>query len=189
MEISNNVNSDLIWDLDLLADRSKAQEFVLKFENKLCVFSGSVRQIYTNYSMHFPEDYNRNLVILPDPYAFHDTFNHIEEEAVTRTGFHIIPGELIKQKGMFMLIQPKDPEAPAKPIAMRKALEVLNKMRTESDPFLPILVKGDLKPFQDQIPCLHLHRLRLPLLHRASEFEKSELRRVIQTKMQDIGEL
>ncbi len=190
MEITPQNNSDLIWNIERMSDRDRAQKFVLQFEKTLCVFSATVGQIYTNYSMHFPEDYQRNLVILPNPYAFHDTFNHINEEAIMATGFHIIPGEVIHRKGLLMLIKPKDPEAPAKPIPMSRAMQVLNNMRTEEDPFLPVLVKGDLKPFQDKVPCLHLHRLRLPKLSpRITGFEKQELKRVIVEKMQALSAL
>ncbi len=190
MEIAQQNNSDLIWNIERMSDRDWAQKFVLQFEQILCVFSATVGQIYTNYSMHFPEDYQRNLVILPNPYAFHDTFNHVNEEAVTATGFHIIPGQVVKRQGLLMLIKPKDPDAPAKPIPMNRAMQVLNSMRTADDPFLPVLVKGDLKPFQDKVPCLHLHRLRLPMLSpRITGFEKQELKRVIQLKMQALAKM
>ncbi len=190
MTVAEQNNSDLIWDMHRLSDRARAQRFVLQFQDKLCVFSGTVRQLYTNYGMHFPEDYERNLVILPNPYAFHDTFNHVNEEAITATGFHIIPGEAIKRKSLYMLIKPKDPKMPVKPIPMKRALGVLQQMRTEEDPFLPVLLKGDLKPFQGKIPCLHLHRLRLPYLSpRITSFEKQEIKRVVLERMQRLAEL
>lgn len=188
MAVEEQNNSDLIWDMDRLSDRTRAQRFVLQFEPCMCVYSGTVSQLYTNYGMHFPEDYQRNLVILPNPYAFHDTFNHVNDGAITPTGFHIIPGDVIKRKGLYMLIKPKDPTMPAKPIAMNRALSVLQQMRTAGDPFLPVLVKGDLKPFQGKFPCLHLHRLRLPLLSsRVSDFEKQEIKRVILDKMKGLA--
>lgn len=68
-------NSDLAWDLDEFAQAQRAMEFVRQFESTLCVFSPSVEQIYSNYNMYFPEDWDRKLVILPDAGAFHDTFS------------------------------------------------------------------------------------------------------------------
>lgn len=70
-------NKDLVWDLDKFNKRKQAQKFVMGFENKLCVFSGSVEQLYTNYNIFFPKEEDRKLVILPNPYAHHDTFHGI----------------------------------------------------------------------------------------------------------------
>jgi hypothetical protein len=63
----------------------------LQFETTTCVYSSSVQQLYTNYSMYFPEEWRRKLVILPAPNAFHDTFFHFEPEAVVATGPLLLP--------------------------------------------------------------------------------------------------
>ena len=86
-------NTDLVWGLEHISQQQRAADFVKRFENKLCIYSPSVSQVYSNYSIFFPEDQNKSMVVLPDPYAFHDTFNHIPEEAIQATGLHIIPGE------------------------------------------------------------------------------------------------
>jgi hypothetical protein len=44
-------NNDLVWDLDSFQKRQRAQDFVMGFENQLCVYSGSVEQLYTNYNI------------------------------------------------------------------------------------------------------------------------------------------
>src|SRR5690554_6600039 len=74
-----NNNNDLVWNLEAFKQRQRAQDFVLGFENKICVYSGSVSQLYTNYNIFFPKEENRKLVILPNPYAQHDNFNGIDE--------------------------------------------------------------------------------------------------------------
>ena len=99
---SMTVNPDLAWDLDDFAHRQRAMDFVMQFEHTLCVYSPTVAQIYSTYNMYFPKDMERRLVILPDPTAFHDTFNRIAHEAVTATGLHIVPGELIETEGLFI---------------------------------------------------------------------------------------
>ena len=58
MEIKMNTvaqqqNSDLVWDLEKLNQHKRAMNFVKQFENRFCVFSTSVRQLYTNYSIFF----------------------------------------------------------------------------------------------------------------------------------------
>ena len=84
-------NNDLIWDLNQFKQRKLAQEFVLQFENRICVYSGSVEQIYTNYNVFFPKEENRKLVILPNPFAHHDILHHVPQEAVKPIGLMIVP--------------------------------------------------------------------------------------------------
>ena len=86
-------NKDLIWDLDAFAQRRTAHEFVMHFENKICVFSPSVEQIYSNYSITFPAEENKRLIILPNPSAHHDIFQAIPEGAVKPTGLYIVPNK------------------------------------------------------------------------------------------------
>ena len=57
-EGSGGSNRDLVWDLDQFKQQKLAQEFVLQFENRICVYSGSVEQIYTNYNVFFPKEEN-----------------------------------------------------------------------------------------------------------------------------------
>ena len=71
--------------------RKKAVDFVLGFENKLCVYSPTVEQLYTNYNIFFPKEEERKLVILPNPYSPHDTYNGIPVGSVVPTGMEIIP--------------------------------------------------------------------------------------------------
>jgi hypothetical protein len=48
---------------------------------------------------------------------------------------------------------------------------------------LPILMKGDLRQFNDKLPCLHLHRLRLNKLDSMSELERSSIKSVITDRL------
>ena len=84
-------NPDLAWDLAGINNQTRARDFVLQFEQTLCVYSRAVKQIYSTYTMHFPRQQDRKLVILPDPNAFHDTFYHVRPEGVLATGIYIIP--------------------------------------------------------------------------------------------------
>ena len=58
MSIAND-NKDLVWDLEAFNQRQRAIDFVMGFENRLCVFSGSVEQLYTNYNIFFPNEEDR----------------------------------------------------------------------------------------------------------------------------------
>lgn len=180
-------NRDLVWDLVNFKRRQLAAHFIKRFENKLCIYSGSVAQLYTNYSIYFPEEENRRMVILPNPHAYHDTFQNIPEQAVTRTGMNIIPGEILGKTGLFLTVPVRGESAgQAKVVALQTALKAINARRPEDDPFLPVLIKGDLREFKQQAPMLHLHCIRLHLLGERSALERSSLRRVIEHKLPSI---
>ncbi|WP_353349295.1 hypothetical protein [Oceaniserpentilla sp. 4NH20-0058] len=182
----NMDNTDLVWGLEHISQHQHATDFVKRFENKLCIFSPSVRQIYSNYSIFFPEDQDRNMVVLPDPYAFHDTFNKIPEEAVQATGLHIIPGETIDRKGLYIVITQKGKNVRSIPIPFKEGLRQILKRFQGNDPFLPILKKGDLREFDSTMPCLHLHRLRLSALNNLSSLEKQSIKNIISEKIMGI---
>lgn len=84
VDLSKPQNQDLIWDLDSMARRELAERFIQLFENRLCVYSESVSQLYTNYNLHFPSEMGRKMVVLPNPYAFHDTLHGIDSLADRR---------------------------------------------------------------------------------------------------------
>jgi hypothetical protein len=181
-------NRDLVWDLMNFKRRQLAAHFIKRFENKLCIFSGSVEQLYTNYSIYFPEEENRKMVILPNPYAYHDTFQGIPEQAVTKTGMNIIPGEVIGKAGLYLTVPVQNGSGgQAKVIALQSALKAINARRPPHDPFLPVLIKGDLREFRQQAPMLHLHCIRLHLLGERSELERNSLRGVIERKLPQIA--
>ena len=96
VDFSKPQNSDLIWDLDNMARRELAERFIRLFENRLCVYSDSVAQLYTNYNLHFPADYGRKMVVLPNPYAFHDTLHGIDAAAAVGITCVIQPGGSIR---------------------------------------------------------------------------------------------
>jgi hypothetical protein len=175
-----NDNKDLIWDLDTFKQRKRAHEFVLNFENKLCVFSGSVQQLYTNYNIFMPAEENSRLVILPNPYAHHDIFHGIPESAVKPTGLHIVPG----QSGELMLRIPvKSVDCPFRTVPLQVGFRLINQRRPAKLPLLPVLVKGDLRELDARTPCLHLHAITLSNMPRLSPLELNEIRRTILERM------
>lgn len=183
---SKSPNSDLVWDLKGIAQHELAMDFVKRFENKLCVFSPNVRQLYSNYSIYFPQDQSKNMVVLPDPYAFHDTFNHVPEHAVQATGLHIVPGEMLNRSGLYLVIKQKSQKVRSIPVPFQQGLRQILKRYSGSDPFLPVLMKGDLREFDSAMPCLHLHRLRMSYLKELSNLERQGIKNVISEKIMGI---
>ena len=183
---SAETNKDLEWSLDAINKRELAIQFVTRFESRLCVYSPSVEQFYTNYTLNFPSGQASKMVILPNPYAFHDTFNGIRSEAIRVSGLNIIPGEMINRDGLFLIVNYKGQEKRPAPIPLKPALQKMLNSEHTADPFLPLLTKGDLREFDQSYPCLHLHRLKLDELDELSQFEKAGIKSAIMDKLNDL---
>jgi len=176
-------NKDLVWDLDSFNQRQQAIDFVMGFENKLCVYSGSVEQLYTNYNLFFPKEESRKLVILPNPYAHHDTYHSIPEEALKATGLHVIPGVIKGKTQLFLTIPFRSGKTRYRQVPLQIGLRVINQQRPASNPLLPVLMKGDLRELNAKTPCLHLHCIQLDRLERMSSLERSGIQRVISDRL------
>jgi len=179
-------NADLAWDLDDFSHRERAMEFVQQFEATMCVYSPSVEQLYTNYSMYFPEEWQRKLVILPDPMAFHDTFFHIQPQAVVSTGLYIVPGELLGHSGLYLANVREDRTLGDRQIPFLTGMRTIMKNRPPDDQFLPVLAKGDLREFEQAWPVLHLHRIKPRVLERISDLDRNSLATVINEKLESL---
>lgn len=181
----DQANNDLIWDMNEFHHRKLATDFVKRFENKLCVYSESVEQLYSNYNIYFPEDEGRKMVILPDPYSYHDTFQGVSREAIQMTGLTIVPGELIGKKGLHLTIPLKTKEGQRKyrVVPLQAGLNAISTRRSDSNPFLPILMKGDLREIENKVPALHLHSIRLDKLTSRSAMERNGIKQVISEKL------
>ncbi|AJQ96869.1 hypothetical protein [Gynuella sunshinyii] len=179
-------NKDLIWNLDEINKRELACKFLYKFENLLCIYSSSVEQLYTNYSINMPSDDPSKIVILPNPYTFHDTFNHISASAIRDTGLHIVPGQVIGATGLYVMVRSRNRSEPPAPLPFKQALRKIIYTQQTKDPFLPILVKGDLRQFDTHTPCLHLHRIKITELSGVSEFNCSNIRASIVEKLKEL---
>jgi hypothetical protein len=158
----------------------------MQFETTLCVYSVSVEQLYSTYNIYFPEEYDRKMVILPDPAAFHDTFNGIVPEAVTVTGLYIIPGELIDKPGLYLANVNKDRTLGNRRIPFEAGLRTIMKNRAPEDPFLPVLAKGDLRAFEQSWPVLHLHRIKLDALSERSALDRTNIQNVVLEKLESL---
>lgn len=177
-------NDDLAWDLSEIINRDRAIEFVMQFESTLCVYSPSVEQLYSTYHIYFPETTDRRMVILPDPGAFHDTFHGLPPNAVDDTGLYIIPGDLIGRGGLYLANVTPDRRLGKRQVPFEAGCKAIIKNRAKGDPFLPVLVKGDLREFGESWPVLHLHRVKLPVLEQISELDRVGITNAIMEKLE-----
>jgi hypothetical protein len=175
-----DVAPDMIWNLNGFEYRERAVNFLKRFERALCVFSGSVHQLYANYEITpMTEDYSR-LVVLPDPYAFHDIFQAISDEAVVKTGLYIMPGECVGREG---LVLGQRVNGKLRVSALARGLRKIAEQMPVDEPFLPVLKNTDLRQFGNKMPIIHLHRLRVNELTRLSSFQIHDMQHTIQDKM------
>ena len=175
----------LIWRLSHFENYKRAQNFVKQFQNTLCVYSGPVQQLYTNYDITIPEDEERSLVILPNPYAYHDTFNGISEQSVVATGMSIIPGETQNDTGLYLTLRMlRDNKEVIRCVPLKVGLYALMQKETAEVPFLPVITKGDLRAFNRDAPALHLHRIVPSRLTDRSMMEIRGIQKVIRNKLQ-----
>ena len=177
-------NQDLVWELDSMASRGLAERFMKLFENRLCVYSESVNQIYTNYSLHFPLELGRKMIVLPNPYAFHDTLHRIEPSAIIKTGLCVIPGVAVGKPGVLLANHIIEGGPPPRTTSFKRALaQIITQQMKIGDVFLPILMKGDLREFDQQMPYIHLHRLQVSRLTLLSEYERESIQKTITLKL------
>lgn len=179
-------NKDLIWDLDSFNQRQRAVEFVMGFENRLCVYSGTVEQLYTNYNIFFPKEEDRKLVILPNPYAPHDTFNNIPADAVVPTAMEIIPGVVNGKAGLMLRIPFRSGSVKYRAVPLQMGLGIIRQQRPANKPFLPVLMKGDLRELDASTPCLHLHTIQLDKLTDHSNLERDGIHKVIAQRLAEL---
>ncbi len=179
-------NKDLVWDLDTFNQRQRAVEFVMGFENRLCVYSSSVEQLYTNYNIFFPKEEDRKLVILPDPYAPHDTFNGLPESSVTATNMEVLPGQYQGKPCLFLRIPFRSGTVKHRLVPLQMGLKIIRQQRPADKPFLPVLMKGDLRELNASTPCLHLHAIHLDRLKEHSALERSGIQKVIEQRLREL---
>ena len=182
-------NSDLVWGLENINHRQLAIDFVMRFANKLCIYSRTVEKLYSNYDLFFPPAENHSMMIIPNQHAHHDTFNDVNEEAVIDTNFDIIPGEMIGKKGLYVRIPFEDGAilTSSRFVPFRFAIEHMTLNAAGQKPLIPILVKGNLREFEFTNPYLHLHSINLDKITKLSEFQKRDIHRTIWSKLQDVA--
>ena len=174
----------LIWKLNDFDNHQRAVNFIKQFQDTLCVFSAPVEQLYTNYDISLPDNDERSLIILPNPYAYHDTFNGIVDDSVHASGMYIVPGDLFGKEGLFLTLRLlKYGKRIIKPVPLKVGLWALMKKETRDVPFLPVITKGDLRAFRTDFPCLHLHRIQPSKLVDRSPMEIKAIQKVIRDKL------
>lgn len=176
----------LRWALNDFDNHRRAIEFVRQFSKNLCVYSTAVELLFTNYTVEVPENIDRTLVILPNPYAFHDTYHGVEEHAVSATGLRILPCDDRGNTGLFLGIPMRHgTERINRIVPLSVGIKMLEqRFAKDPDGFLPVITKGDLRLFRQDMPSLHLHRISPSKLSKRSRLEQEGIRHAVQEKLE-----
>jgi len=170
------INNDLVWDLGGFSYPEAAVSFLKRFEQSFCVFSKSVQQIYSNYELMRTGPQSKTVVALPNPYAHHDIFFNILEEAVLPTGMVIMPGEVSGASEWVLCYRGALKSNKWRGMPLVDGLEKFKYKYGEDDPLLPILINTDLRRSgQAQKPLMHLHRVSLKKLKNLSDLELGDI--------------
>ncbi len=181
-------NQDLIWGLDHLAAKKLATHFIIKFENLMCVYSPNVKQLYTRYQMLMPLESSGSMVVFPDFQDITATYSHINPEAIVPTNVYIIPGEAINKPGLHIVIKPSGSNKTLTPLPLEQGLKKIQDILGENEPFLPVLVKGNLREIGKNVPALKLSRLKINSLSMCSKLEQNSIRGNITDKIKLIAQ-
>lgn len=185
-----SVNSDLDWDISGFKQRIYLRRFLELLGNSICVFSDSVSQLYSNFTLHLPSDNKSNVVVLPSRYEHHDTFNNFPLKAVTQTSIIIYPKILRGELVLYMELPFRNndlgngrPKIYKRRLPLSIALEILSKRGVQNGAFLPVLMKGDLRALDANIPCIRLHNVNINQIPKLSGFEKDNIINCISLKL------
>ncbi|CAM3735688.1 hypothetical protein [Parendozoicomonas haliclonae] len=172
-------NKDLLWDIATLRGKQKAVDFFKEVCGAFCVYSPSVSQLYTSYEV-FWRPGSDGLAVLPNPYAFHDTFSFIPESVITTTGIRVIPGDAVGRHEQVMISIPIKGGKMSPPVPVERALELIRtKYQQHGRQFLPVITRGDLREFRKNSPYLHLHVMNEKLLTQMSSLDRYNVQGVI----------
>lgn len=173
---------DLVWDLANITHKNRAISFLNRFEQSLCVFSSAVSQLYANYKIQSINN-SENLIILPDPYAWHDTFQSVPASSVKGTGLFIVPGKAIGREESLYLLQRSRKTGKYKTMELDQGIGMARKASSNKHPFLPVIMNQDLRQLPNRAPLLHLHRVDTRLLEHLSGFQIDDIARTITDKI------
>jgi hypothetical protein len=177
------LNADLLWNLQGANDKQEVTRFLKRFESSLCVLAGSVKQLYSNYTIEQSSHHDR-LMVIPAPHAYHDTFNNITAEAMVSTNLFVVPGSVIAAGNPNLyLAWRKAGEDRFSTMPLGQGLERLMHLGTADEPFLPVITTSDLRYLRQKTPIMHLNRLDINKLGHLSNFQISDIQNTIEAKV------
>jgi hypothetical protein len=91
---------------------------------------------------------------------------------------------VLGKPGLLLTTQIRDGGPAPKTMPFKPALaQIISNQKKIGDVFLPILMKGDLREFDQSMPYIHLHRLQVQRLTLLSSFERDDIQQTITRKL------
>jgi hypothetical protein len=72
-------------------------------------------------------------------------------------------------------------------VPLQMGLNIVRQKLPPHKPFLPVLMKGDLRELDASTPCLHLHAIHLDRLADHSTLERSGIHKVIEQRLRQLS--
>ncbi len=184
-------NGDLVWNVGSRRYNENIVRFLRRFENTICLFSGSVNQLYSNYEIHPVKSAPNRLVALPNQYSYHDTFFNVRPDAVRPTGLFIVPDEAANEEGTkgLRLVYRSKKTKKFKSLPLDKGMSQVKKLYEKEGNFLPVIVNRDLRFRKNNHPIMHLHRLDTNALSGVSRFQARDIETTIEDKLDSLTRL
>ena len=99
-----------------------------------------------------------------------------------------MPADPRDAKGRLNIVLPiRGGSGDARRVPFEVGLKLINSKRPVDKPFLPVLMKGDLRELDKSTPCLHLHMIHLGDMPKLSAMEKMDIQRVIVQRLTDLS--
>lgn len=168
-------DDQLVWELGALSDPDRAGRFASRCRKAFSVYSPQTTQIYARYEILIPAGGPRRLLIMPNRHAVQDIFARIPTAAITPTNLFVKAGE---GNDINMVMQMNSQKQHVLPLDV--GLKLVQQKLGPSNPFLPVLAKGNLREIEPAVPVMHLHRLQLDKIDDYSEEERFSLSRILQ---------
>lgn len=155
-----------------MKSREAGKQFLLNVAQYLPVYSPALRQLFLDYEVFFTK---KAVVVLPDPVDYTSTFSQVPELSIRRTGIFLLPNI----NGLSMNIRLQNGKTAT--LSFSQALKLIqNNLRL---PFLPVVKRGDLRDYNQALPCLQLNALVPHKATTMSQFTRNDLTRSIQERL------
>ena len=168
------------------SQQNRAFKFFKIISGSLCVYSPSVRKLYSDFSVHLLHDFEKGVTILPDPINFSATYSRIDESAVSKTGVYLLAHQ-DESKGLFLSVPLKGKRHQLSLQTGIRYLQSLYKQRGSL--FYPTVTKGDLRELRKSRPILHLHQLNIDKLSDLSGLEQEDIASAISQRFRSIFDI
>lgn len=173
----NTPSPDLIWEMGQQQDRELTERFLLSLSNRLCIHACSSARLHADYSLHLSAN-AAQVIVQPNAANLLETFHHVTPAALRRTGLYLLPGQ---EGPLLARLDAEGQTVDVHPLKKAMAL-ILARFKQRGEPFLPVLIKGDLEVCRGT-PRLHLHRLQINELALLSPFERRSIQRAVSDRL------